>query len=131
MCATVVLSVHHKHVRHCGPERPPLTYVPRHPAHGPRHVHHAPLHTAFDVLMGTPAVGEGKHGGAYRLMRELEFDCPVRSGRRSLTRTTHGCTSTPWVWGPQDTLGKGVGLWPEGKVYLIKVGSEVWAIGNT
>ena len=85
MCATVVLSVHHKHVRHCGPERPPLTYVPRHPAHGPRHVHHAPLHTAFDVLMGTPAVGEGKHGAAYRLVRELEFDCPVRSGRRSLT----------------------------------------------
>ena len=41
------------------------------------------------------------------------------------------CTSTPWVWGPQDTLGKGVGLWPEAKVYLIKVGSEVWTIGNT
>ena len=58
--------------------------------------------------------------------------CAVGAGRRYVWATPHTvCTSTPWVWGPQDTLGKGVGLWPEAKVYLIKVGSEVWAIGNT
>ena len=49
-----------------------------------------------------------------------------------MDRTTHGMhLHTLAVWGPQDTFGKGVGLWPEVKVYLIKVGSEVWAIGNT